>query len=750
MNTHRPQRLLLRRSLAAVAVASAICAVSVPVLGERDLAALLGPHALIRRDTFGIPHITADSEEAAAFAFGYAQAEDHAPEIARRYVNARGDAARVFGRAALENDLVMRRMDNLGEARRALDKISGLYRKLIRGFVAGINTYVTEHRAELPDWIPPFTEADVLAYSRASAAEAVVSASLIRALTAKYGAGPSTGGKAVSSLGSGPKTTSPADDAEAAEAPGSNALALAGSRTVSGSPILLGNPHLAWSSLYWEAHVTVRGRINFFGSTLAGIPVLRAGFNDRLGFVTTNNAPDLDDIFALPLDQTAADRYLFEGRSRALTRKDVAIEVRNEDGSMATERRSYWSSHLGPIVYRTPALAFAMKSTRFDAWRYFEGFYRLSRTSNLGAFLDVMRQNLVPTSNFTYADGDGNILYQWNGRVPRRVDAGTDYTLDVPGATGKYVWKKLHKLDDLPRLLNPSGGSIQNANNPPWFTSLTDPLDAAKYPGYFERGPLGLRPQLALDLLARQQRFSPEDVVRLKFSTRMLLAERVKPDLLAALRALQTPSEDARRALQLLGQWDNQVAADSRGALVFQRFWDTYSAAVRQPYARPWNTAEQAVTPAGLADTGAAVRHVEEAIRWVRQSYGKDDAAWGEVNRFRFNGVDLPGDGASGSYGCYRVVTYAPAPDRKRAAGWVSDAQPLTGFGDGWVLLVHFTKPVAAWSVLAYGQTTEGDSPHSRDQIGIFAAHQLRPVWFSEADIRAHTERSYRPGGPRQ
>jgi len=63
--------------------------------------------------------------------------------------------------------------------------------------------------------------------------------------------------------------------------PGSKALALAGAKTTSGRPILLANPHLGWSSLYWDAHVTVPGRINFYGSTLVGIPVLRAGFNDR-------------------------------------------------------------------------------------------------------------------------------------------------------------------------------------------------------------------------------------------------------------------------------------------------------------------------------------------------------------------------------------------------------------------------------------------------------------------------------------
>jgi hypothetical protein len=44
----------------------------------------LAGQATIRRDTFGVPHILADTEEAAAFAFGYAQAEDHAAGIGRQ------------------------------------------------------------------------------------------------------------------------------------------------------------------------------------------------------------------------------------------------------------------------------------------------------------------------------------------------------------------------------------------------------------------------------------------------------------------------------------------------------------------------------------------------------------------------------------------------------------------------------------------------------------------------------------------
>jgi acyl-homoserine-lactone acylase len=105
------------------------------------------------------------------------------------------------------------------------------------------------------------------------------------------------------------------------------------------------------------------------------------------------------------------------------------------------------------------------------------------------------------------------------------VDDGTDYRLDVPGETSKYVWTKLHPLEDLPQLLNPKGGYLQNCNSAPWRTSLRDPLDPKKYPSYIEPGgTLGLRSQMSLAMLESQEKFSLADVLRLKFNTKMLLA----------------------------------------------------------------------------------------------------------------------------------------------------------------------------------------------------------------------------------
>ncbi len=702
----------------------------------------LARQVLIRRDTYGIPHILAKTEEAAAFGFGYAQAEDHCVTIAQSLVNARGEQARYFGTGA-DSDLLLKLYDNMGMAAKDLLGVSGVYRKMMDAYAAGFNLYVEEHRPELPSWIPPFTGVDLMASRRAGAIRSTFSQTTVRALQRKYPPAEKRegGGDLVELI------RAFADPAAEPEPPGSNAFALSGSRTASGSPILLGNPHLNWSSLYWEAQVTVPGKVDFFGSTLAGIPNLRAGFNERLGWVTTNNSPDVVDVFALPLDPRQPDHYMFNGKSIPLTKKEISIEIKGKDGSIRKETRTYWESHLGKILYRSADKAFAVQSTQLDAFRYYEGFYELSKTRTLDEFLRVMNRNLVPTSNFTYADAAGNIMYMWNARIAERRDDGTDYSLDVPAGNDKYVWKRMLAPAKFPRLVNPAGGYIQNCNNAPWYTSLQDPLDARRFPGYLEeeRG-LALRPQVALEMLNGQEKFSLEDVVRLKFNTKMLLADRVKPALIQAIRGIEDPSADLLDGLKVLLAWDNHVSAASKGGVMFQRFWDTYSQAKAQPFALPWDARIPAATPSGLADTALAVKHLEEAVRWTRKTYGSEDVAWGDVHRFRFGTLDLPGDGANGTYGLFRVVRFSDMPDGKQVAGQVQENEPPVGFGDAWVLAVQFSRPVKAMSVLAYGQTTRSSSSHSSDQIGIYASHKLRPVWFTESEIQAHLERSYHPG----
>src|SRR5579871_3411890 len=54
----------------------------------------------VYRDFYGVPHIVGDTEEAAFFGYGYAQAEDHLERMMLQYRDAQGRLAEIQGSQA--------------------------------------------------------------------------------------------------------------------------------------------------------------------------------------------------------------------------------------------------------------------------------------------------------------------------------------------------------------------------------------------------------------------------------------------------------------------------------------------------------------------------------------------------------------------------------------------------------------------------------------------------------------------------
>ena len=75
-------------------VAAVICGGSETSASD---AKALAEQVQIRRTQYGVPHIQGDTLEAAAFGFGYCQAEDHLHNILRGIIAARGELAATFG-----------------------------------------------------------------------------------------------------------------------------------------------------------------------------------------------------------------------------------------------------------------------------------------------------------------------------------------------------------------------------------------------------------------------------------------------------------------------------------------------------------------------------------------------------------------------------------------------------------------------------------------------------------------------------
>lgn len=678
------------------------------------------------RTTHGVPHIRAQNLEAAYYALGYVQLEDYGARVAMGLLRARGEMGKWFGRDSMESDFAAQREYALAVENYA--RLEQPTRDAYEGFAAGVNRYIELHPQEFPaGFRPTFTGYDVAARDITSASFAAANRFLARVAPNTFRRG-------------GPRAqpAEPSNEGVDAIEEGSNAWAFAPSRTKSGRAILLRNPHLAWTSGYYEGAMTVPGVMDFYGDFRIGGPFgVIGGFNKDLGWATTNNAPDLDEIYALDVDPSKPDYYVFDGTSLPLERQLTTVTYKNGNG-YSTETRESWRTPLGPVIWRDGGKIYVLRAAEEGDYRGGEQFLHMMRATSLAEWKDAMRMRSRFNSNFTYADRAGNIYYVWNASIPSLPHPSGGDTLAIPAHGTSDVWTRYVSFDSLPQLLNPKGGYVQNSNDPPYHTNLRQVLDRSKYPANFPEPRVGLRTQMALTLIDPQKKLSLEDVIALKHSYRMLLADRVKDDLIAAVRAA-SPSPEVASAADMLAKWENAAGPTSRGAVLFENWWRLYTQGSNPEslYAEPWSVEKPASTPRGLKDAARAARAFAQAVAETTRQYGDPGISWGDVHRVRMGKVDVPVGGCSGLLGCFRVLNFANTPDGKRQA---------IG-GDGWVLAIEFGREVPrAYSVLAYGESSREDSPYHSDQAEMFAKGEMKRVAFTRADVDAQTVKRYTPG----
>ena len=684
------------------------------------------------RTAHGVPHIRAENLRAAGYALAWVQLDDYGQPAAMDVLEGSGRWASVEGYSRIESDFIVRRQRE--KIAKNYQSLSKSVRDVYDGFAAGVNRYVELHPEDFPTAMPrDFTGVDVAATELIPPSVRKIRAFLNR-LNPPATTGPSPSPTPGSEEGEGP------DD-------GSNAWAFAPSRTKSGKAILLRNPHLQWNAGYYEAHMTVPGVIDFYGDFRIGGPfTVIGGFNKDLGWSTTNNSQDMDEFYSLDVDPKTPDHYLFDDKSVPATRELVTVQFRNGEG-ISTETREMWSTNLGPVVHRANGKIYVLKFAGDGEYRAGEQFLRMMRAKTLAEWKDAMKMRARATSNFTYADKAGNICLLWNAILPQLPYKPGDDLAALPARKSSDVWTKYVPFESLPQFLNPPGGYVHNENSSPHYSNIRGPVDIKNAFPNFEEPRLSLRSQLALQLIGGDEKFSLEDVIRLKHSYRMLLADRVKSVLITALKETN-PTGDVAAAVSLLEQWDNTASPDSRGSALFEVWWFHYSGvrpdnSVLLPdtrrFSKVWSVEDPYNTPRGLADNARAVESFKWAIEETKRRYGSIDVAWGDVHRVRRGKVDVPVGGCGNDLGCFRILSYARDPDGKLAANG----------GDGWVLAVEFGEIPRAYSVLAYGQSRLANSRWHADQAEMFAKGEMKKVWFAEADVNAQAVMRYRPGEKR-
>jgi acyl-homoserine-lactone acylase len=697
---------------------AALLVILTSALAPAGALAAPGPHGEILWDSYGVGHVYAKSERDLFYGYGWAQAKSHGDLLLKLYAEGRGRAAEIWGSPELTNDRWMAINGVAARTQAWLKAQSPGFRADLEAFAAGIDAYAAAHPEALSPQarqVLPVSAADVLGHS-------------LRLFQYVYLAPPSIGdhlpGASIELVDSSTRAS--------LEPAGSNGWAIAPSRSASGHSMLLMNPHLPWApgwSTYYEIQLRAPG-LALYGASQVGLPVLRFVFTDYLGFTQT-----VDDVGGVTLYRitTAPGGYLFDGKVRPFQTERHIIRIRQPDGSLSTQTLDVHSTVHGPIIAEADGAPIAMRVAGLDRPFALEQYWRMETAHDFAGYQRALRMQQVPSFNVLYADRDGHIQYLFNGLVPKKPGRDLAYWSGlVPGDRADTLWTSYMSYDELPKATDPTGGTVQNSNDPPWDAAWPQVEDPKPYANLIDAKAVSLRMARGIRMLSEKPKLGFDDLVASKWSDRAELADRVLPDLDDAVK--QYGSDLAKQAMAVLDKWDRTTLAGSRGALLFLDWVDRPGAAngyKAATFARPYVLKDPLTTPAGLADPKAAAAALDAAARDMLATTGALDTPWGQRLRIRLGDKDLPASGGPGRLGVFDVIDFGPpAADGRRAAG----------FGDTFIAAVSFDHPTRAKVLLTYGNASQPGSPHGADQAPLLASHTLRDAWLARAEAEAHLE----------
>lgn len=751
-----------RRLLAAGAVLVLLAAGTVGALAwltvppAREEVRIFGLSAPVRvaLDGYGIPHIAAASEEDAARALGYLHARDRLFQMEMMRRVAAGRLAEAIGAAGLPSDRLMRTLGlaHLAEADEAA--LPPRVRALFEAYAAGVNAWITTHgryacfECILLPRLEPWTVADSLLWGRymawylganyrtelariALARTSRLTPEEIAALWpqnpppaatdhAEGGGADGPGRLAAALLARLPAFpdpfTLPSED--------SNAFAVDAAHSLTGAPLLAGDPHLGFSfpGLWYLVRIdTPAGSLA--GASAPGVPLLVLGQNGHIAWSFTSDAADTEDLFEeTPVD---ADHYLGPAGPLAYGRRLERIRVRGGGEEILTVRATRHGPVLSDLVpgeSRILALSAAMLSGGAGAAA---GLYDLNHARSVEEAGRAAAEIGAPVQNLMVADRTTIALFV-TGRVPLRRSA--EVFPPQPGADGSHDWTGWREGEALPRFIGSERGFLVNANEE---VPAPPPPLGTDWPGPWRAARIAAR-------LAEKDRLGPADLIAIEHDNVSLFARALLP----RLAALSPPPGIGAIALGLLSGWDGTMAADRPEPLIFNAWMralarDALAArgvAFGDPAAPFLEFTASLFTRAGAERwcggdcTPLLLRALEEATGMLARTLGPDPRRWrwGDLHQALFAHPLFRRIPALARLGSFAIP--APGDDATIDRGAMGPQDFTAIHGPSYRGVYDLAHPDESRFMIAPGESGHPLSPHAADLLRPWRDGEMIPL----------------------
>lgn len=655
-------------------------------------------------DTYGVPHIYATSDNDLYFMSAWGQMKNHGDLILKLYGEARGTSAEMWGEG-FEVNKALHHLGLYGQLQPAYDNLAPKYQEMLQSFAAGINAYADKHGQELDAKyrkVLPVTPNDIIAHSF----RVVNYEFLIR-----------------STFLSNQKIEG-----------GSNSWALSGSKTSTGNAMLVVNPHLPWADLFiWHEQQFVTDEYNMYGATLVGNPSITLGFNANVSWTHTVNTIDNTDLFQI---KKQGDTYFLDDEYLPFEEQKYTIKTLQEDGTLKTDEFTRKRTKHGIVISETEDTALAIRFAQMDEISpLIEQYDLMSKAKNLDDMKNALALKQMPFLNTVYADKEGNIMHHFGGLVPEKNGDWDKWQGVVSGDSSADIWTEYYESDELPVVVNPPSGWLQNSNDPPYINTLPTVLDPKDFASHIAPNNMRLRPQRAARLMHEEDSISFERLVALKHDNKAELAIRLHDDLLALKE--ETSDSLVLEAIDVMTQWDGSYDGTSLGALFFNTFTNTWAFEKRtSPFQLgsllkdPWEYDDPINTPDGFTDNAEMIDIIKKTVENHLKTYPTLEVPYGDYYKLQVGDLEYPATGGPQHLGVFRIMYARPN----------GEGQFIGNFGDSFVLVLEMGEEINAKGLLTYGNSSNPDSKHYGDQLEMFSKNELRNIWFKQSDQEANLE----------
>jgi len=647
----------------------------------------------IKWDSWGVPHISGKTDAEVSYGFGWAQMKAHGNIILKAFGKSRGRSAEYWGGDQnISSDQLIRKLNIPYRAQEWLNAQNNQMKRNLSSFVAGMNDYCKKHPDAISEelkLILPVKNTDPLAKLQVSY-HLMVGAFAMQPQAAQW------------------------------KNAGSNAWAIAPSKSESGNSLLLIQPHPPWFDdyLFFEAHLK-SDDLNIYGVTLIGSPSIAMGFNENLGWGLTFNQADAMDLIEVEIKD---DSYLVNGVWKKLEIKTELLKIKKED-AVINQEIQIKKSDFGFIIEEKKGKALVLRLSGLDRPFFTQQFIEMAKSKNLMEFEHAMGMLQLPLQNVVYADKKGEIFYLYNGIIPKRP-SGTlqEWSEIIPSTRSGAYAKEFVAYKDLPKIKNPESGFVANSNNGPWTSTypfLSEPKD---YPSYIANKPFvnfDYRSRRSIKMIINESKLSFDEIAEMQSSTYSELADRTVDEL---VRFGEESSDSLlHQAAAVLKAWDRRLDTESKGAVLYMNWYNATKS--MDIFLVKFNEKDALNTPNTLTEEAKEILR-EAAIQTI-EKHKHLNIAWGEVYKTNYAGKSFDGGLGLTELGSFNAGFYRPMS---------RTAYTLLG-GSAYTSVVEFGKQIKAKGILSYGNSSQNNSPFKGDQIQLLMDRKLRDIWFYEKDI---------------